>query len=581
MKISVVIATYNRKDSLARCLASLDDQDLPCAEYEIVVVVDGSTDGTAGMLKLLGSQARLVIVEQENRGQASARNAGVAAAKGEIVLFMDDDLFCERNVLSAHLAAHAQDEPRLVCGRIQSVLSSSPSIAERSMHRDLDSYYRRLEDNPQLTWPDHAWVGPNCSCARSAFLAVGGFDDRTFPRRWEDVDLGLRLWESGVVFRFEPHAIASHHSVKTDRQIRVDTEEDGASVVRLCKRHPVMRSRSSLAGMMNGPAWKILAARVATGNHWIAKLVLSGIDASAGALARASDENRIAARLFGLEQSIRLIAGGRREAGSWRNLRRLFSQQIAVLLYHHVGMPSELAKRFSLTVSEAKFRRQLRWLRWRGYKAITPSQWLNWRSTGELLPEKSLMITFDDGYADLVKNAFPALKENDYPAVVFVITKLTEDSKAWEDLRLMTIPEIQYWASRGVEFGGHTRTHPDLTKISASTCDAEVLGSKQDLVNAGLTTISFAYPFGSFSEQARQAVEGVFSIAFTCEEGLNDLRTDPLLMRRTMVRPGDTLLDIEFKAAFGRSPLDPLRTRLRIRSRVSNLWRDLVHRKQV
>ena len=90
--------------------------------------------------------------------------------------------------------------------------------------------------------------------------------------------------------------------------------------------------------------------------------------------------------------------------------------------------------------------------------------------------------------------------------------------------------------------------------------------------------MSFAYPFGGFNDQVRDAVDGVFSLALTCEEGINNLRTDRLLLKRTIVGPRDTLTDLELKLALGRSPLDFLRTRLRIRSRIAAAWQSLLSR---
>jgi peptidoglycan/xylan/chitin deacetylase (PgdA/CDA1 family) len=135
----------------------------------------------------------------------------------------------------------------------------------------------------------------------------------------------------------------------------------------------------------------------------------------------------------------------------------------------------------------------------------------------------------------------------------------------------MTIEQIRYWATHGVEVGAHTRTHPDLITASDHEALDEIAGSKEDLVKAGLRPLSFAYPYGCFDERVKRSVQGVFPLAFTCEEGLNNLQTDPLLLKRTMVQSGDTLLDIEFRAAFGKNPLDWLRSRVRLRTRLKKV----------
>lgn len=568
MKISAVIASYNRRDALACCLATVLDQDLQRDQYEIVVVVDGSTDGTSEMLRSFRARRELVVVEQENRGQAAARNVGVNAASGKIVLCLDDDFLCDPRLMSAHLAAHEHDARSVVIGQTRSVLGPSPGPTERLMHGDLGRYYSELMTDPRPRWPEHAWAGPNCSTPRAIFLAAGGYDEKLFPWRWEDVDLGLRLWKMGVHFRFEPRAIASHRSVKSHRQSWSDAVEDGASMVRLCRKHPEMRSHSWLAGMMSAPAWKRYPARAASSHAAVARVSLGMLVAALEKIAWPAWAQRVAARLNAVEHSLMMLAGARREAGSWKLLTRSFGQRLAVLLYHHVGVPTPWTKNFSLTVTTAKFRRQVRWLRRRGYAAITPAEWLAWCSTGAHIPDKAVMITFDDAYADIAKHALPVLEEYGLPGTIFVITRRTGASSTWEGMPVMTMNQVQHWAARGIEIGVHTRTHPDLAAVSADCATDEVRGSKEDLLEAGLTPRAFAYPYGSFDDQIRKLVYGVFPLAFTCEEGLNDIRTDRLLLRRTMVQPGDNVLDIELRASLGWSPLNYVRSRLRLRSRI-------------
>lgn len=185
------------------------------------------------------------------------------------------------------------------------------------------------------------------------------------------------------------------------------------------------------------------------------------------------------------------------------------------------------------------------------------------------------MFTFDDAYEDLCTHAFPVLERFGFRSVVFVITGRVGRSTSWDGLPTMTMEQIRHWAARGVEIGAHSRTHPDLTTVSDGVVADEVAGSQEDLASAGFMSISFAYPYGNFDDRVRESVNEIFQLAFTCEEGLNDLGTDPLLLKRTMVQPGDTLLDIEFRAAFGKNPLDRVRSRLRLRMRFAKALRHL------
>jgi peptidoglycan/xylan/chitin deacetylase (PgdA/CDA1 family) len=508
----------------------------------------------------------MVVIEQENRGQTAALNTGVQAATGEIVLFLDDDLLCDKGLLSAHVAAHNRGVPMLVFGRMRGILEKSPSSVERWTYENLERYYERLEEDPRAKWPDDAWAGPNCSLARDVFLESGGYDEVLFPRRGEDVDLGLRLWKRGVNFQFCPRAITSHLWVKSSVQMGFDDEADGAGIVRLCRQHPEYRSHSGLWGAMNAPAWKRLAVRAAVSRPVVLILLLGALVAVLEKLGSRKWAQRCGVRVFLARQRVAVLAGARREAGSWQDLNKLFGNRVAVLLYHHIGLSASKTEHASLTISPAKFLRHVRWLCWRGYTAITPAQWLSWRETGAPLPDKPILLSFDDAYADLTKYAFPVLEHYGLRSVVFVISGALGGA-ASNGLPIMTIEQIRDWAARGVEIGAHTRTHPDLTALPDAAISEEIRGSKEDLKTAGLVPISFAYPYGIFDDRIRASVSEMFSLAFTCKEGLNDLRTDPLMLKRTMVQPGDTVLDIELRAAFGKSVLNWIRSRLRLRSR--------------
>lgn len=575
MKISAVIPTYNRRETLKGCIDSLLDQDLAKNNYEIVVVVDGSSDGTVEMLRSLKPAVDLVVVEQENKGKSAALNAGMRAATSEIVLIIDDDLLCDRALLSSHLAWHEPNSRRLIFGRLLPGPHPSQRLAEQIIRKGLDDYYARLSSDPQIKWPEDAWAGPNCSMARSAFFEAGGSDERNFPRRAEDSDLGLRLWKIGVQFQYEPKATVTHRWVKSNRRYLAECIEDGASLYRLSRKYPETRRFWGFGGLAMAPMWKLKGAKLVCWNSTVLNCTLGFAMAVAERLAASGSKREMGMKIFFSCASLAGLAGARREAGSWRELMRVYGRRLPVLLYHHIGTPTAWTTTNSLTVTPEKFKRQMRWLRWRGYTGITSSQWLAWCKDGGPLPKKPVLITFDDAYAETAEHAFPVLEQYGHRAVVFVITGLMREGGTWEEQAVTTPKQVQEWAARGIEFGGHTRTHPDLTAESADRVASEVSGSREDLERIGVNPVSFAYPFGCFNKQVQQAVNGVFSIAFTCEEGVNDLRTDPLLMKRTMVVQKDTVLDLELRLAYGRSWFSTLRARLGIRTRILRAWESL------
>jgi glycosyltransferase involved in cell wall biosynthesis len=113
INISVVVPTFNRRKMVKRTVESLFAQNFHAGKYEVIVVVDGSEDGTADALRELRAPCRFRIVEQANGGLAAARNSGARMAAGHLLLFLDDDMLCVPELLEAHVEAH-RNEPRTV-----------------------------------------------------------------------------------------------------------------------------------------------------------------------------------------------------------------------------------------------------------------------------------------------------------------------------------------------------------------------------------------------------------------------------------------------------------------------------------
>src|ERR1700730_6891640 len=139
-----------------------------------------------------------------------------------------------------------------------------------------------------------------------------------------------------------------------------------------------------------------------------------------------------------------------------------FGTKLPVLLYHHVG-PRRPGTFPQLTISSQTFERQVRWLARIGYGRIRPSYWLAWLLDRTGLPEKAVLITFDDGYADLTEYALPVLQHYGFGAGVFIVTGQVGGTNAWDEgsapHQLMTGDQIRYWATQGIEFCAHSRTH--------------------------------------------------------------------------------------------------------------------------
>ena len=258
-----------------------------------------------------------------------------------------------------------------------------------------------------------------------------------------------------------------------------------------------------------------------------------------------------------------------RAVGSWGALRREFGMRLPVFMYRHIG---ETPRGWvpGISIPGVVFERQIRWLASRGDKSIQSTDWLAWIRTGKPLPAKPILLTFDDAYADVACYALPVLKRYGFTGLVFVVTSLIGQTNKWDEaagypsLAMMTAEQIRYWAQQGIEFGAHTRTHPDLTRVSSQRLEEEIAGSGKDLEELLQTPItSFAYPYGSFNEAAREVAGRVYDLSFTTEEGINTLGTDSHGQLRVIVLPEDPLVKLGWRARFGFDPVERLRARYR------------------
>lgn len=588
LRLSIVIPTRNRRDVLVqRTLPAIFEQDLPPDEYEVIVVVDGSTDGTLEALRDLKPACALRVIEQPHRGPSVARNAAVAAARGEVLLFLDDDIICGPGVLRQHVQAHQGTKPVVAYGSISLAPEAPATILKYANEKWYKNYYGVLNSQAGLRWPKDAFLISNASLRRAS-LACGGFDE-TMPAK-EDYELGLRLWKMGIRFQYLPKAPVYEFLVKTSRDfVRNDGKIYGRAEVLLCRKHPDYRPYSELTYLGKISGWTRLRRRMIA---QIPVLLASLVAGPLWACERLSQFDAMK------KAGLRLLAAGRgivelrtqvREVGSWQALQYEFGMSLPVLLYHHVGPPRP-GTMPSLTVSPGRFERHVRWLARRGYAGIRPADWLRWRREGRGIPQKPVLLTFDDGYADLAEYALPVLRRYGFSAVVYIVTGQLGGTNAWDEARgsgahrLMTAEQIRHWAAHGIEFGAHSRTHADLTALAPQELSEEVVGCGKDLESIlGARVVSFAYPYGFHNQAVDDCVRGAFDLAFIADdvnEGLNYLATDPHQLLRTMVQSNDSWLDLECRARWGRNPFLNLRARVGLRTRLKRAARSVFGREQ-
>jgi GT2 family glycosyltransferase len=206
--LSVIVPTHNRQEFLAALLESMAAQDYPRERWELIIVDDGSIDGT---LEYLNSDPQPApyntwVVAQPQRGAATARNTGAMMARGDALLFLDDDMIVQPTLVSAHVRAHQRDDRAVVIGHVLVPDEGrDPWVAWEDTQ--MGRHFNALASGDRKPGPRDFYSG-NCSVSTVLFYDVSGYD--TDLPRTEDVDLGYRLQEAGARFYYAPQAGSIH-----------------------------------------------------------------------------------------------------------------------------------------------------------------------------------------------------------------------------------------------------------------------------------------------------------------------------------------------------------------------------------
>jgi GT2 family glycosyltransferase len=233
--ISVVIPTYNRLDTLRHAVPTLLGQDLPRERFEILVCDSNSSDGTAEYLATVAGQAPAVRhLPGAYGGRAAARNAGVAAARGRIVLFNDADILASPDLLSRHLSRHDERAHLAVVG-LEVQVKNLDDYAYKRDHPDARGSLHP-SGRKRLSWL--YFLTGNASVERDDLLRVGSFDESFTGYGHEDLELGYRLERAGVEIVYEPRAVNYHCQDVSVGDQKQKMKLAGRSTVRFYRKHP-------------------------------------------------------------------------------------------------------------------------------------------------------------------------------------------------------------------------------------------------------------------------------------------------------------------------------------------------------
>ncbi len=240
LKVSVVIATYNRGPLLLELLGDLARQTLPPGDFEVRLVDDGSKESVEKICAGLQLPYALHVTCQANQGPAVARDEGVRQAQGDIIVITDDDMRVEADFLAAHVAAH--DAGATV---VLGLIAPAPQLAkmpifERFHAAQLAAFVASVNAGTEVVRGISVCTG-NVSFRRQAYLDVGGFD-RSLARS-EDRELGVRLEKNGNVLRFCAQAKTVHGSDHADLNVWLRRAlHYGMYDRRIAQKHPEVES---------------------------------------------------------------------------------------------------------------------------------------------------------------------------------------------------------------------------------------------------------------------------------------------------------------------------------------------------
>ena len=215
--------------------------------------------------------------------------------------------------------------------------------------------------------------------------------------------------------------------------------------------------------------------------------------------------------------------------------RQRSTRRIPILTYHSIDKSGSV-----ISTAPDVFRQQMEFLNTAGYRAITLSDLISAFNENKDVSPETVVLTFDDGFQNFYTTAFPVLDEFGFKATVFLVTDYCGKFNDWSGnppelprSAMLSWEQVGELSRHGIEIGVHTRTHPDLTRLSEKDAIAEMAESKSTLEDMlGREAMTFAYPYGKHNSQVRQIAESSFAAACSTNLGKVTSGSDFFLLER-------------------------------------------------
>jgi peptidoglycan/xylan/chitin deacetylase (PgdA/CDA1 family)/glycosyltransferase involved in cell wall biosynthesis len=530
------------------------------SDFEVIVAVDGSTDGTADALRDLRVSFPLTVLEQTNRGSAEARNFGAAAAVGELLLFLDDDMEAQPEMLEEHDRSHREGAD-VVLGHLPLHPASRQTVLSFGVGRWAERRRKRLA-TPGADLPLSELLTGQMSISREAFTLLGGFDT-SFTRDGlfggEDLDFGYRARKAGLHVIFNEAALSYQLWTVDPATYMRRSREAGRSAEELMVKHPELKHELDV-----GPNFNSLGSRVVFGTFALTPPALSWpLRALAAHRVRNGKMDLLTYRLFFAVQTMEFRRGSRQAR------RRLRTGDAVVLAYHAIsdlGGDPVLAE---YGVTPQRFAEHLDALAGHGRRFVTLQAVLRALDGEETLPNGAVLVTFDDAYSDLLTAACPILAERGIPGVTFVVAGQIGGTNEWDRplgarvLSLLDEEGLHRVAAQEIAIGSHGVTHRPLVGLAPSDLASELQDSAARLSSIGLPEPKvLSYPHGAWSPEVAAAAEQAgYAAAFAVSPGVVRRSENRYALPRIEVLASDSPFVLRLKVATAAWP-DPWRRRV-------------------
>ncbi len=496
---SIIIPTFQGITTLMPLLKKLELQNSP-VPFEVICNVDGSTDGSFEMLKNSQFSYDFKVLFQKNSGAAVARNKGADIANGQILIFLDDDMYPEDDLIACHVSDFEYYESEAIIGNIHyKPTSLKMNFIEEGFEAGCLEREKRLRKNQNDLHFIDFWSG-HFSIRHEIFRTLGGFDENFTENGeygHEDMDFSYRLFKLSNKIYFSEKALALHHCQDTIMTVLNKHYQTGKKEVMFKRKHHLELFAFE---KFYGKSIIIKFFSKIYKFPFLLSIIVYFTTMASLIFKKLNLENYISKKNFSIACFAQL----------WKGIREAELQSLncaaIVLGYHSISdqISDRVLKHYTVRVNT--FKKQIDYLQKNNFDFVSLETFIDdlWR----ILPVKSrrVLLTFDDSYLDFYEIVYPFLKERKIPSVLFVNEGLVGTYNKWDvdnglqKINLCSWAQLKEMSETGlVSIQAHGKNHKELTLLNNEALNDEL---KPNIFKTqGYKNINtIAYPFGSYNK---------------------------------------------------------------------------------